>query len=123
MDKGLANFIRDKQINSFPKLYLLLFLYKNPLLNSSIQQLVERLYIEAPLVEKITHDLQAVGILKQEHNYYILCNEPAFRNSLEKLARAFEHPLTRQELLEQVRSFSASAGSRSQIPQSISLAL
>jgi hypothetical protein len=106
VDKGLVNFIRDKRINSFSKLRFLLFLYQNPRLSGCAQQLAERLYVEVPLVEKIVSDLQAVGLLEKDHNCYTLCDEPGLKGHLENLVQAFEHPLTRQELLEQVRNFS-----------------
>jgi hypothetical protein len=103
VDKGLANFIRDKQIDSFSKLRFLLFLRQNPHLRGGIQQLAERMYIEAPLVEKLITDLRRVGLLEGEKNDYILPNEPHLKLYLESLARAFEQPLARQELLEQIK--------------------
>lgn len=103
MDKGLVNFLRDKQIDSFSKLRFLLFLRHHPRLQGCAQQLAERLYIEAPLVEKIIADLQGVGLLEGEQNDYRLPDEPGLKLYLENLARAFEQPLTRQELLAQIK--------------------
>lgn len=103
MDKGLANFLRDKQIDSFSKLRFLLFLRQHPRLQGCAQQLAERLYIEAPLVEKMIADLQGVGLLEGEKNNYRLCDEPNLKLYLENLAKTFEQPLARQELLEQIK--------------------
>jgi hypothetical protein len=102
MDKGLAGFIHDKQINSFPKLRFLLFLYKHPHLSGGFQQWAERMYVETSLLEKLINELQTVGLLKQEKNGYILNDEPSLKTCLEDLARTFEAPLDRQELLNQV---------------------
>jgi DNA-binding IscR family transcriptional regulator len=103
MDTGLADFIRDKQIDSFSKLRFLLFLRQHPQLSGGVQQLAERMYIEAPLVEKMITELRRVGLLEGEKNHYILPNEPTLRIYLESLARAFEQPLARQELLERIK--------------------
>ncbi|MBE7549570.1 MAG: MarR family transcriptional regulator [Anaerolineales bacterium] len=103
MDTGLADFIRAKQIDSFSKLRFLLFLRQHPHLRGGVQQLAERMYIEAPLVEKMIADLQGVGLLEGEKNDYILPDEPSLKLCLENLARTFEQPLTRQELLEQIK--------------------
>ncbi len=106
MDQGVLNFIRDKQIDSFPKLRFLLFLRQNPQLKGDTQKLAEKLYIEAPLVERLIHDLLRVGLLEagQSSNIsYSLKLEPASKMLLDKLAAAFDHPVARQELLAQVR--------------------
>jgi hypothetical protein len=103
MDKGLVNFLRDKQIDSFSKLRFLLFLRQHPRLEGCAQHLAERLYIEAPLVEKLIAELQGVGLLERETNDYILPDEPNLKFYLEILAYAFEQPLARQELLDQIK--------------------
>jgi hypothetical protein len=103
MDQDILNFIQDKQIDSFPKLRFLLFLRQHPHLSGCPQKLAELMYVETPLVEKIANDLQRVGLLEGGHdNGYNLINEPDLKTWLEKLAKAFEHPLARQELLAQV---------------------
>lgn len=97
--------IVNKQIDSFPKLRFLLFLRQNPYLNGNTQNLAEKLYIEAPLVEKLIHDFQQVGLLEVgQGNYcYRLSNEPDLKTWLEKLAAMFDQPVARQELLARVR--------------------
>jgi hypothetical protein len=61
------------------------------------------MYIEAPLIEKMIADLRGVGLLEGEKNVYMLPDEPSLKVCLENLARTFEHPLARQELLEHIR--------------------
>lgn len=108
------NFLRNKQIDSFPKLRFLLFLRKNPHLNSNTQNLAEKLYIEAPLVEKLLHDFQRVGLLEegQGNNCYRLSDEPDLKIWLEKLAAMFDQPVARQELLAKVRKPSEAGNNR-----------
>lgn len=106
MDQGVVNFIRDKQIDSFPKLRFLLFLRQNPQIKGNTQNLAEKLYIEAPLVERLIHDLLKVGLLEAEqgsNNSHYLNLVPASKMWLEKLAVEFNHPVARQELLAQIK--------------------
>lgn len=102
MNTILATFIRDKQINSFPKLRFLLFLCQHPQLAGCPQQWAERLYIEPPLAEKLIADLQKVGLLEGKNNGYALCDEPDLKAHLRDLVKLFENPLDRQELLDRV---------------------
>jgi hypothetical protein len=54
-------------------------------------------------VEKIIADLHRAGLLERLGQHCRLLDEPSLRASLHFLARAFENPLTRQELLDQVK--------------------
>ena len=102
-DKRTGDFIRARQINSFQKLHFLLFLYQNPHLKASKEQLAERLYIgDLHLLTEIMNDLEQVGLLKCTGNQYVLSNEPEVNSNLRSLATIFEDPFGRQELLEWV---------------------
>jgi hypothetical protein len=103
MIQKLAQFIREKQINSFQKLRFLLFLRQYPRLYGCLQQIADQMYLEAPLVEQMIAEFQAVGLLEGRPFDYRLRDEPGLKGYLDELLAAFEHPLTRQELLELVK--------------------
>lgn len=104
MNAAITNFLRAKRIDSFQKLRLLLFLYQHPESSGTNQEFAERLYLgDVRLLEKITGELQAVGLIEDVEGRYTLRWEPALKSLLGDLARTFEHPLARQELLDQIR--------------------
>jgi hypothetical protein len=108
MNEAVLTYIRVKNIDSFQKLRLLLYLYQHPQLKGTSQDLANRLHLaDIPLIEKIIADLQQAGLIDRVENYYKLPDEPEVRLQLQHLARAFEHPLTRQELLKQVKPAAA----------------
>lgn len=100
---NLTNFIRNKQINSFQKLYFLLFLQQYPGVEGTSQDFAERLYLDTLLLETIITDLQRVGLLVYAEYGWRLSDESDVKTHLQQLVGAFECPLTRQELLKQVR--------------------
>ena len=60
------------------------------------------------LLEEIITDLQKTELLQETEHGWQLSDNPEVRAGLEHLARAFEDPLARQSLLEQIkRSMSA----------------
>lgn len=78
MVKGsIADFIEVKQIDSFQKLRLLLFLYQRPEVAKSLQQLAERLYLgHLPLLERILNDLRLAGLVERVGSHYQLSADP-----------------------------------------------
>lgn len=104
MNEAVLTYIRAKNIDSFQKLRLLLYLYQHPQLKGTSQDLANRLHLaDIPLIEKIIADLCQAGLIDCVENSYKLPDEPEVRVQLQHLACAFEHPLTRQELLKQVK--------------------
>jgi hypothetical protein len=104
MSDVVASFIRVKHIDSFQKLCFLLFLHRHPELTGTSHEFAELLHLgDVRLLEEIITDLQMVGLLDCVENRYKLLGEPNVRSCLEHLARSFEDPLARQEILDQVR--------------------
>ncbi|MBE7472811.1 MAG: hypothetical protein DPW09_13945 [Anaerolineae bacterium] len=104
MNEAVHHYIRAKNIDSFQKLRLLLFLYQNPRLKVTSQELAHRLHLgDTLLIETLLADLHQAGLVIQMGIYYQLADEPEVRFQLQQLASAFEHPVTRQELLKQVK--------------------
>jgi hypothetical protein len=104
MDNSVTNFLRTKRIDSFQKLHFLLFLHRYPKMKGTCQEFAARLHLgDLPLLEKIIADLHRVGLLERMGQHCRLLDEPGLRANLHFLARAFENPLTRQKILDQVR--------------------
>jgi predicted transcriptional regulator len=104
MNEAVHNYIRIKNIDSFQKLRLLLFLHQHPQLQGTSQELAHRLHLgDTLLIESIIADLHQAGLIDRVDNQYRLPDQPEIRAQLQYLAHAFEHPLTRQELLKQVK--------------------
>lgn len=108
MKSGVIQCIRTKHIDSFQKLFVLLFLYHHPGLAGTNRDIARQLYFgdEVGLTEIIT-DLEGVGLVEQVGEMYKLCNQPDIQFCLQNLAKAFDDPLTRQKILDQVISRSS----------------
>lgn len=101
MKRNLKRYLQSKGIDSFQKLSFLLFLHRHPSLKGTIHELAERAYIgEIPLLKKIVAELQGVGLIERTEDRYKLRDEPPIKSYLSGLARLFEDPLARQELLQ-----------------------
>lgn len=104
LNETIYTYLRTKNIDSFQKLRLLLLLHQNPHWRGTSQELAQRLHLgDTSLIESIIADLHQAGLIDQVDNQYKLPDEPEIRSQLQYLARAFEHPLVRQELLKQVK--------------------
>jgi len=105
MNNGVIQCIRTKHIDSFQKLYVLLFFYHHPGLAGTNREIARQLYFgdEVSLTRIIT-DLKTVGLVEQVGERYKLCNQPDTHCCLQNLAKAFDNPLTRQKILGQVIS-------------------
>lgn len=104
MMREIAQFIQTKQIDSFQKLRVLVFLHQHPEANWTGQQIAEQLYLgDGPLLEKIIAELQTAGLVNCVAHRCKLSDEAGVRLSLQRLVNTCENPLTRQEILDQVR--------------------
>ena len=103
-NKTLARFIHSKHIDSFQKLRLLIYLQQRPEQRASRQDFAERLHLgDTAFLDGIVSDLQEVGILVRAGRRWRLCDEPNVRSCVRNLVGAFESPLDRQEIIEQIR--------------------
>lgn len=100
----ITNHIKNRHINSFQKLRFLLYLDQHPQIKGTVQEFATWLYLgDTRLLEEIIIDLQRVGLVDYQENCCMLHNDPEIRLCLQCLAKAFEDPLTRQEVLDYVR--------------------
>lgn len=104
MSAVLANEGYTRHIDSFQKLRFLLFLYHHPDMKGTCREFGERLYFgHTPGLEEMIGQLYLAGLIERTGNCYQLCQEPAVWTYLQQLAGDFENPLTRQQMLDQVR--------------------
>jgi hypothetical protein len=104
MDNVVINFINTKRIDSASKLFFLLFLHKHPNLNETCREFGLCSYLgDTPLLERIITDLRNVGLVDQAEHGYKLNDEFQVRSFLGRLAQAFDDPVQRQQILNQVK--------------------
>ena len=99
-----VDFIRANRIDSFQKLYVLLFLDQHPNLAGSSQYLAKKLHLaHLSLVEKNLDDLTSVGLVNRAGKRYKLCANSRARSDLHSLAEAVKDPQMHAAILEQVQ--------------------
>lgn len=104
MYETVKNYLRTKKIDSFQKLRLLMHLYCNSGFKGTSQQLADQLHWgDAALAEKFLTDLHRAGLVDCLGDHYWLRDTLEVKTQLQHLTKAFEHPLTRQELLNQLK--------------------
>lgn len=96
----VLDFIQRQGIRSFQEIRLLLFLWQYPEFVGTYEQFCERLYLgNCPCLEQIISHLHDRGLIESCDGCYKLADQADLKMSLERLAQAYEHPLTRQQLL------------------------
>ena len=106
MSNLISEFIRVRHIDSFQKLRFLLFLQQHPDLSETGPEFAAQLYLgDTRLLEEIIRDLEKAGLVDCEENRCRLHHQPEIHSCLRCLARAFEDPLARQTILDQVRHY------------------
>ena len=102
---SLERFILHRRIDSFHKIWFLLFLYQR-----TERQQVNREYVrqvtftDAPALDEVIEELQDAGQLTASGKQLHLDDAPVVRCELDALALVFEDPTVRQELLTAVFS-------------------
>lgn len=103
MNECLIQFIRDRHIDSFQKVWFLLFLYQKAEKAGTPQEYARHLnFGDAPMLEEIIDELETTGLVQQKDDRYRLYEASEIRAGLARLAAAFEDPLDRQALLKQI---------------------
>jgi hypothetical protein len=74
-------------------------------MKGTCQEFGERLYFgHTPLMDEMINELNSVGLIERIENCYRLSHDPEVLSCLQDLAGAFESPLTRQKMLDQMRT-------------------
>ena len=100
----ITQFIQTRQIDSYQKLRVLLFLHDHADSSWTSPQLAARLYLgDGPVLEEIIADLQAAGLVDCVARRCRLRNEAGLSVKLQQLVKTCESPLARQEILDNIR--------------------
>lgn len=100
MDKTACQFMREKQIDSYPKLCLLIYFCDHPCFCGTDQKLAQETYLgDTAVVTSLTEQLQQAGLITRTEQGYRLNETPDLKLYLGCLLGAFEDPLMRQKLL------------------------
>ena len=103
MNELITDFLHSRQINSFQKLRILLFMAQHPHRLGTSQQWAEWLYLgDSFFLEKILRELRQVGLINCRPEGCTLANEAEIKTHLKALGRIFNDPLARQTLLQHV---------------------
>ena len=104
-----SNFILEKNIDSFQKLRLLLYLFQHPGMTGTSEQFGQQLFIrDSRLMDEIIRGLRRAGLVDSVGQRYVLRDDPTVMLTLQRLDRLYDDPVSRQRLLDHVRG-SASA--------------
>ena len=104
MNEEIAHNKLTRHIDSFQKLQFLLFLSKHPEMKKTCREFGECMYFgPTPLMDQMIGQLHHAGLVERVENCYQLRREPEVLSCLQHLAGLFENPLTRQQMLAQVR--------------------
>ena len=97
------NFMRARNIDSFQKLQLILFLQQYPEWIGTSQKFARKLHLRnVSLVEQLLSDLCQVGLVEGVEEGFKLRNDPDIRTALQQLAWVYKNPSIRQKLLNQI---------------------
>ncbi len=110
LDFVQASCISCCKIDSWHKLYLLLWLYEHRNARLSCEELAQRLYLgDLRMVREMLGELRAAGFLTDDHGRCALAESPEILACLDTLHRAFTDPLARQALIDRIRQVGAQA--------------
>jgi hypothetical protein len=103
MNELITDFLHTRQINSFQKLRILLFMAQHPHRMGTCQQWAEWLHLgDTSLLEKLLGELRQAGLISCRQEGCTLVNEAEIKSHLKALGRIFNDPLARQTLLRHV---------------------
>lgn len=108
MNDNVKSFVRNRQIDSFQKLRMLLYVFEHPHSIETCQDLANHLFLETPLVERIVRELQRAGLIHQVQSKYTVSDEPDVHLCLQQISNSFNDPVARQRVLECIRNDNSS---------------
>lgn len=100
MPASLEEFLLRRKIDSFHKIWFLLFLHQHSHEDQINRDYVRKVtFTDAPTLDEVIHELQDAGLLKSTGETLSLVDAPEVRSELDTMALVFEDPTGRQELL------------------------
>jgi hypothetical protein len=99
----MCDFVRERRLDSFQKLRLVLWLGHNPGRGFSSQQVSAALHVsDQRLLDGLLAELCETGVICCDGGLWTLADLPELRRCLDCLAIRFEDPLLRQKLLDHI---------------------
>lgn len=96
-------FVSDYKIDSYLKLRILFLLHAQPQCSMSLDELCDQLFVaDRRMLQQLVSELCQHGLLDSEGARWSGSSQPAVAYCLSCLKRAFDDPLARQRLLDQV---------------------
>ena len=100
---SLERFILHRKIDSFHKIWFLLFLHQHSPENRINRDYVRQItFTDAPTLDEVIEELQDAGLLESTGEALSLRDAPEARSDLDMMAHVFEDPTGRQELLRRL---------------------
>ena len=100
---SLERFIIHRRIDSFHKLWFLLFLHQRSNENRVNREYVRQVtFADAPTLDEVIDELQNAGLLKTRGESLSIVDDQEVRSDLDRMASVFEDPPGRQELLRRL---------------------
>lgn len=100
---SLEEFILHRKIDSFHKIWFLLFLHQHTQEDRINREYVRQVtFTDAPALDEVIDELQDAGLLISTGEALSLRDAPELRSDLDTMADVFEDPAGRQELLRRL---------------------
>ncbi len=100
---SLEEFILHRKIDSFHKIWFLLFLHQHTREDRINREYVRQVtFTDAPALDEVIDELQDAGLLIANGEALSLRDAPGVRSDLNAMADVFEDPAGRQELLRRL---------------------
>ncbi len=97
---SLERFILQRKIDSFHKIWFLLFLHQHAHEDKTHRDYARQVsFADAPTLDEVIEELQDAGLPMATGEALSLRDAPEVRSKLETMAHVFEDPTGRQELL------------------------
>ena len=103
LPESLERFILHRRIDSFHKVWFLLFLHRHSNKHQINREYVRQVtFTDAPTLDEAIEELEDVGLLSCTGEVLSLDDAPDARCQLDTMAHYFEDPTGRQELLRRL---------------------
>ena len=100
---SLERFIVHRRIDSFHKLWFLLFLHQRSNENRVNREYLRQVtFADDPTLDEVIDELQNAGLLKTRGESLSIVDDQEVRSDLDRMASVFEDPWGRQELLRRL---------------------
>ena len=110
LPESLERFILHRRIDSFHKIWFLLFLHRHSNKHQISREYVRQVtFTDAPTLDEAIEELEDVGLLSCTGEVLSLDDAPDVRCQLDTMAHYFEDPTGRQELLRRLYKHATSS--------------